>query len=434
MSPVVWPHRTSSLAGKIPPLEPVMMNAKDFQVNTPARPQAPTKNAANQRANSAQEKRTYHIVMAGGGTGGHLYPGLAVAEALQELLGDRITLTWAATPRPVDQRLLSGFGDRYVQQTVQPLVKKISKMWGFWQGWRQSTRYWKHQFAQHKPDAVLALGGYAAGPAAYVAGKFGVPMALLNPDALPGLANRFLLKRADRIFSQWELPAEMTTGLKGQVRPIGCPIRTSLLGRTRESGAQRLGIDPERPVLVVTGASLGAKTINDAMLELLKDEEIRTALIEGAWQIVHLAGLEQAAAVKAAYEPILDVAWKVMDYCDDMASVWAVADFAIARAGASTCAELTACGVPSMLLPYPFHRDLHQRANAMQLVNAGAAVLVDDEKDAAKNAAAMKQPLLALLYDGTQRLEMADKSQVAGKPHAARDIAAELVALASDQS
>jgi UDP-N-acetylglucosamine--N-acetylmuramyl-(pentapeptide) pyrophosphoryl-undecaprenol N-acetylglucosamine transferase len=117
-----------------------------------------------------------------------------------------------------------------------------------------------------------------------------------------------------------------------------------------------------------------------------------------------------------------------------MASVWAVADLAIARAGASTCAELTACGVPSLLMPYPFHRDLHQKANAEELVKSGAAKLIEDEKDAAKNAASVKKSLETLLYDPEKRKEMATAARNAGKPGAARDIAREILMLISAQS
>jgi UDP-N-acetylglucosamine--N-acetylmuramyl-(pentapeptide) pyrophosphoryl-undecaprenol N-acetylglucosamine transferase len=149
------------------------------------------------------------------------------------------------------------------------------------------------------------------------------------------------------------------------------------------------------------------------------------------WQIVHLAGMEQAGVVRAAYAkwPPHEVAVTVIDYCDDMASVWAVADGAIGRAGASTCAELTACGVPSILIPYPFHKDLHQKANAMELVRAGAALIVEDAKDAAANAAGLKPALESLLYDDELRDRMAEAARVAGKPDAAVEIAKEILTL-----
>ena len=198
---------------------------------------------------------------------------------------------------------------------------------------------------------------------------------------------------------------------------------------SREEAAAKFQLDPMKKTLVVTGASLGAKTINDAMLAMLKDANARTAF-ESSWQILHLAGLDQATEVHAAYVQHSTVAATVLDYCDDMASVWAIADLAIARAGASTCAELTACGVPSILLPYPFHKDMHQKANAMELIHAGAAVIVEDQKDAAKNAIAIKKALRSLLYEDAVRDRMAEAATLSGKPHAADEIAQEILALA----
>ncbi len=200
-------------------------------------------------------------------------------------------------------------------------------------------------------------------------------------------------------------------------------------------------MDADKKTLVITGASLGAKTINDAMIVLLADEAWREAFQDAEtrgcgdaakeqepWQILHLAGMEQAAEVKAAYEKFPQVRAKVMDYCDDMASVWAIGDLAIARAGASTCAELTACGVPAILLPYPFHKDMHQRANADELAKGGAALVVEDAKDAGKNAAAIKRVVHSLLYDDSRRRVMHEAAKKMGKPDAADRIADEILA------
>lgn len=413
MTVVVWPHRTSPLRQRAAG----MQNVPIVQASTRIRARVTTK--------------TIRIIMAGGGTGGHLYPGLAVADALRSQLGDALELVWAATPRQVDQRLLGKFGKHYIAQPVQPLVKDVTKIWGFWKGWRRSCAFWTAEFQLRKPACVVALGGYAAGPAAYVAGKFGVPVVLLNPDAVPGLANRFLLKRAQRVFVQWELPAQYASKIRGGVLALGCPIRPALVRRSREEGLAALGLDGGKSTLVITGASLGAKTINDALLLLLRDAEIRPAFLRagGSWQILHLSGTQQAEEVRLAYAAMPEINAKVMDYCDDMASVWAAADLAIARAGASTCAELTACGVPSLLLPYPFHKDMHQKINALRLVEAGAAVIVDDEKDATVNAAAIKKMLGGLLYDATLRQRMRQAARSAGKPDAATHIAEEIARL-----
>ena len=184
----------------------------------------------------------------------------------------------------------------------------------------------------------------------------------------------------------------------------------------RAEAAARLGIDPHLHTLVVTGASLGALTINEAMLALAG-----TITLNG-WQILHLAGRDHGEQVRRGYRE-KNIAARVIDFTADMADVWAVADLAISRSGASSCAELTACGVPSILMPYPFHKDLHQRANAKVLADAGAAVLMDDEKDARKNADKLRPILESLLYDVSRRQQMSDAAKQLGRPDAAVAVA-----------
>jgi UDP-N-acetylglucosamine--N-acetylmuramyl-(pentapeptide) pyrophosphoryl-undecaprenol N-acetylglucosamine transferase len=206
-------------------------------------------------------------------------------------------------------------------------------------------------------------------------------------------------------------------GLRAKLTVTGCPIRSDIrrLG-ARSEAAARLGLAPGLSTLVVTGASLGAQTVNEAVLAMLGEMTVR------GWQILHLSGRDHAASVRTGYGKIATRA-VVVDFTPAMADVWAVADLAISRSGASSCAELTACGVPSILLPYPFHKDMHQRANAQVLVEAGAAVLVDDVKDAQKNAKALRPVIEPLLYDAERRRAMSEAARKLGKPDAAENVA-----------
>src|SRR5205085_10577904 len=140
------------------------------------------------------------------------------------------------------------------------------------------------------------------------------------------------------------------------------------------------------------------------------------------WQVLHLSGKDHASAVRNGYRQA-KIEAVVIDFTAAMANVWSVADLAISRAGASSVAELTACGVPSILMPYPFHRDMHQRANAQVLVHAGAAVLLDDEKDRTKNAAQLRPILESLLYDASRRQEMSAAARQLARPDAADAVA-----------
>jgi UDP-N-acetylglucosamine--N-acetylmuramyl-(pentapeptide) pyrophosphoryl-undecaprenol N-acetylglucosamine transferase len=208
---------------------------------------------------------------------------------------------------------------------------------------------------------------------------------------------------------------------KGKIEVTGCPIRADIRDLpTREQAARRLELDPRLNTLVVTGASQGAVTVNDAVIEMLGGMSLR------GWQVLHLSGREQADAVRAAYRGLAQneaMAARVIDFTPAMADVWAVADLAVSRAGASSCAELTACGVPSVLMPYPFHKDKHQRLNAKVLEDAGAAVLVEDNRDRRKNAARLRPTVESLLYDGERRRRMADAARKMGKPDAAENVA-----------
>ena len=210
------------------------------------------------------------------------------------------------------------------------------------------------------------------------------------------------------------IPAEYRDRLK----VTGCPIRKDI--RTlppRAQAAARLEIDPRLHTLVVTGASQARGTVNEAMLALVG------AITMNGWQILHLAGREHGEEVRGGYRQ-KNIAARVIDFTPAMADVWAVADLAISRSGASSCAELTACGVPSILMPYPYHKDMHQRANAKVLADAGAAVLADDEKDSRKNADKLRPILESLLYEGPRRQKMSEAARQLGRPDAADAVAA----------
>ncbi|HEX8913280.1 MAG TPA: UDP-N-acetylglucosamine--N-acetylmuramyl-(pentapeptide) pyrophosphoryl-undecaprenol N-acetylglucosamine transferase, partial [Humisphaera sp.] len=287
-----------------------------------------------------------------------------------------------------------------------------------YKSWRETKDQVRGLLKEHQPAAVLGLGGYAAGVAVKKAADRGIPTAVLNPDVVPGKANQFLMKVVRAVCCQFEATGRLVGATsKPKIQVTGCPIRADI--RTpppRDEASKRLGIDPTLKTLLVTGASLGARTVNEAVLEMLGGVTLQ------GWQVLHLAGREHADAVKAGYRG-LNVTSRVIDFTPAMADVWAATDLAISRSGASSCAELTACGVPSILMPYPYHRDMHQRANAEQLVAGGAAVLVDDEKDRAKNAAKLKPAVEGIMYDAGRRQRMAEAARTLGKPDAAERVA-----------
>jgi len=346
-----------------------------------------------------------------------LYPGVAVAEALRTVWPDARPL-FLCTEKEIDRVILGSTEFEFIPQPIVPWRKSIGGTLRFSRSWFATQDLVKKVLKERKPLAALGLGGYAAGAAVRAAAKSRIPCAMLNPDVIPGKANQLLMKYVRAACCQFEATAQHVDGKdKQKLRMTGCPIRSDIRSLpAREQAAARLGLNPMLNTLVVTGASLGAQTINEAVLTMLH------GLTLGGWQILHLSGRDHAAAVRLGYGK-LAVQAVVIDFTPAMADVWAAADLAISRSGASSCAELTACGIPSILFPYPFHKDMHQRANARVLSDAGAAVLLDDEKDAKLNAAKLRTAVEPLLRDARKRKAMADAARALGKPDAAENVA-----------
>ena len=362
------------------------------------------------------------LIFAAGGTGGHLFPALAVADALRTTRPD-IDIKFFCTQRPIDAQILGPTGWPRVPQPITPLSIRPWHWPGFVSRWLASRRLCHQQWQSRRPALVVGSGGFASLPPVRVAQQLGVPTALLNPDAVPGKANRFLAKRADRIFLQWEFTTDHFPDT-AKLRVTGCPVRSSFTPRDPTDLRPKLGLDPNRLTLLVTGASQGARTINEAILGLLREKPNWQG-----WQALHLAGPRDVARLEDAYRHAAIPA-KVLAFCDTMADAVAAADLVVSRAGASTLAELTAVGRPSVLLPYPFHRDHHQRINAEQLVSRQAAVLLEDRIDARENAARLGPVLERLMHDTDARQRMATAAQQMGCPLAATDTAVELLGLA----
>jgi undecaprenyldiphospho-muramoylpentapeptide beta-N-acetylglucosaminyltransferase len=383
------------------------------------------------------------ILFAGGGTGGHLYPGISVAQALLALNPDQSPSArplFLCTNREIDRTILSPAGFEFIPQPIVPLRTSISGLLRFVQTRRETTALVRQVISQRKPAAVLGLGGYGAEVAVRLASKNGVPAVLLNQDVIPGKANQFLMRFARAVCCQFDATRLHVAPRFGpKLHITGCPIRAEMAqiiacrakdpsdqARRRADAAARLGLNPNLPILVVTGASLGAKTINDAIPQTLAASPI------AGWQILHLAGSQHASAVRAQYQQ-LAIHAKVVDFIPEMADVWSVADLAVSRSGASTVAELTAFGVPSILMPYPYHRDMHQRENARVLEEAQAAVLVDDARDPRLNAQRLRIVLEPLLTDPPRRQAMSRAAAQLGKPRAAESVAHLLLDLASQE-
>lgn len=368
------------------------------------------------------------VVFAGGGTGGHVFPGVAVAHAVRKLRPDA-EIVFLGTPRPIDREVVPANGYRLVEQSVRPIPTRPWHVPGFLWHWFKSKRLARRVLTG--PDegppgstVVLGLGGYAAGPAIRAAASAGIPSAILNPDLVPGRANVWAEKYVREVYCQWIDSRDRFAGAD-KVVETGCPIRADICRGDRNAAAAEFGLDAGKRTLVVTGASQGARTINDAVLELGDDLD----RFADGWQVLHLTGRREFDGFVGRLAG-RKIAWKAVAFTQRMDLVYSLADLVIGRAGAGSLAELTAVGAPSILMPYPFHTDRHQHHNAQTLVKAGAAMLLEDRIDVKQNAAALK-PLLIPLMERPDRLAPYRAAALKlGKPDAARRVAERLLKMA----
>jgi UDP-N-acetylglucosamine--N-acetylmuramyl-(pentapeptide) pyrophosphoryl-undecaprenol N-acetylglucosamine transferase len=269
-----------------------------------------------------------------------------------------------------------------------------------------------------RPRAVLGLGGFAAGAIVRAAAKRHIPAALLNPDAVPGLANRYLAGRVDAIFTQFASTADcFAPRLRGRVHAVGCPVRPRLTDGDREEAIAHFGLRSDRRTLLVFGGSTLAASLSDAVAAL---GEAWSEFADD-WQLLVVAGAGRREEVEQALSGRIPAV--ATDYCRRMDLAYAVADLALARGGAVTVAELASTGTPAVILPYPHHRDRQQYLNASELVRAGAAVVADDRCDADANAEVLRGKLFAILRDKAKHAAMQSAARSPGGSDAARGVA-----------
>ena len=364
-----------------------------------------------------------HIyILAGGGTGGHLYPGLAVAEQLNALDGDALVV-FACSDRRIDARILQPTTYPKVAQPIKPLPRS-AKGWGkFLIAYVRSMVQARRMVADLKPAAVLGLGGVAAAPIGKTAAAKHIRTGLLNPDAIPGLANRHLAGRVDAVFTQFESTGdELPSHVGRKIHCAGCPVRPGLINGNRDEAIKAFDLNPDRKTLLILGGSLGAASINEAVAAIAGDLSSQA----DEWQLLHVTGQGGQFNAEQAFDG-QDIRFSALEYCDRMDLAYAAADLAICRGGASTMAELTATATAAIILPYPHHRDQHQKRNASALVAAGAAICIEDARNLTGNVAALRATLLPLLSDDAKLQTMTESLGALAKPRAARDVAKWLV-------
>jgi UDP-N-acetylglucosamine--N-acetylmuramyl-(pentapeptide) pyrophosphoryl-undecaprenol N-acetylglucosamine transferase len=364
----------------------------------------------------------YRLVVGGGGTGGHLFPGIAVAQAFKARHpGNQVLFVNAGRPLEVD--VLSRLG--WPQESIA--IEGI-KGRGRWQQLKAACRIpgalWRAGRILHRfrADLVLGVGGYSAGPVVAAAGLLGIPSVLHEQNRLPGVTNRILGRLVDRIYLTFDESREYFNPEK--IKVSGNPVRDEILALASVPVAEAERSDERAFTVLVVGGSQGAQAINLAVAEALPYLKDVTAL-----RFVHQTGERYARQVREAYERV-GIEARVEAFFDDMASLYAQGDMIICRAGATTVAEVTVVGKAAVFVPFPFAADDHQTQNAMALANLGAAEMIRQEE---LNGRVLAKMIRGYMENRVLLTEMAAKARALGRPDAARVIVDDLYRLLRDR-
>ncbi len=360
---------------------------------------------------------------AGGGTGGHIYPAIAVAERIIQL-EPRARIQFFCSNRDIDSQILSKTDFGYTPLPAKGFSARPGRLISFCTSFFKSYKIAKKTIAANKSATVIGIGGFVAAPVCLAAHKLKIPVALLNVDIVPGRANKITARWADEIFVQFEDTARCFGRRKEKVAVVGCPLRGRFDNPQPDKIRSRLSLDVRKKILLITGASSGSENINKTICSLLD----RLAGFADDWQIVHLAGRNNFEKVAQKYAGA-KISHKVLDYCDDMPDLLAAADLVIGRSGAVSVAEYAAAAVPSICIPYPYHKDMHQYLNAGKLVEAGAAIIVDDLPDEKERAEWLWEDLAEMMKDDGRRAEMKKSCRSISRPDAALKIAEKIIRL-----
>jgi len=359
--------------------------------------------------------RPKRILMAAGGTGGHVYPAIAIADALKELepdtvflfVGTKRRMEWETVPAygyKIRQIWISGFHRRLTPQNLLFPVKLAVSLFQSFQILRS-----------FKPDAVVACGGFVCGPVGWVAARLKVPLLLQEQNSFPGVTTRLLAKDAAHIFTAFEEADEYLPA--GKTELTGNPVRNSIELSEKTTSRRAFQLDPEKPVLLVLGGSGGARAINEAMVAAA--EPFHQEQIQVLWQCGEKYYEEMKRSLDLNRYPGL----RLLAFIHDMSAAYGASDLVVTRAGAGTCSELMNIGKPAILVPSPHVAGDHQTKNAASLARTGAAILLKEEM----LETGFIRSITGLIRDAAKLKRMSEEMKRHARPEAARTIATRIL-------
>ena len=360
-------------------------------------------------------------VIAGGGTGGHLFPGISIAEAFMDKEKGNDVL-FVGTERGIEARVLSK--ERFPLKIIEAkplkgmsLIETLQAVWAIPKAVGQAVRILK----DYRPQMVIGVGGYASGPTVVAAFLLGIKRAIHEQNMVPGMTNRWLKWISQRIFVSFEETQRFFP--QGKTFVTGMPIRKDLQSCVSETDREARK-EGGRFTVLIFGGSAGAHRINQAMIEGLD----ALAGIKPSLRVIHQTGKIDFDFVSQGYQE-KGVDALVRPFFENMGSCYATSDVVICRAGASTLAELAVCGKAAILVPYPHAAHQHQLLNAQKLVAVGAARMIRDE---ALDGASLSHAILQMVNHPEERRTMEGAIQKMARPRAAQEIVDHCYALVKD--
>ncbi len=363
---------------------------------------------------------TVKILVAAGGTGGHIFPAIAVLEVLSERHPE-LEIKWLGSSHRMESKLIPDRGIDFIglrqteirrKLTLGNIFYNVRTLWFLARSIFQSVGI----IRKHKPSIVLSTGGFAAGAAGIAAGLTGTPLAIVEPNAYPGLTNRWLGKHASAVFTAY--PEASKHFPESVVHATGAPARREVISASRDDARMSLGINDDILMVLAMGGSQGASINNnnlpDAISSLIEKN------IDLKIFVVHQCGMGKSGAVKINRNTLPEKMYKVVEFIEDTPTYLAASDLIISRAGASTLSEICCRGLPSILIPLSTSAENHQVVNARAWESKGAAFCIE-EKELSPEILAEKIGLL--LTDPNLRKKMGTAASESGDPSAAERIA-----------
>ena len=366
-------------------------------------------------------EKELRVIISGGGTGGHIFPAVSIANAIKAMHPDAKILFVGAIGRMEMQRVpAAGYEIKglpicgFDRKNLLKNVKVLYKIW-------KSQRMAKKIIKDFRPQVAVGVGGYASGPTLNKAAAMGIPCLIQEQNSYAGVTNKLLAKKAEKICVAYEgmerfFPAE-------KIILTGNPVRQALLETTitREDAIRSFGLDPEKKTILLVGGSLGARTINESMLRHL--DLIKESGLQFIWQTGKYYSAEISERLKGQDLPNL----KVTDFITDMGSAYRAADLVISRAGASSISEFCLIGKPVILVPSPNVAEDHQTKNALALSTRGAAIYIKD----AEAPDILLQTAIETVNDADKLKSLSENVLKLALPDSANIIAKEVINLAN---